>query len=507
MSKAKEILRLWEKGLAYRDIALSVGCGKSVVGETIKRAGAAGIKGAAEHTENELEGMLFPERSPAGMDKNGPDMKYILTELTKKHVTRQLLWDEYKASRPDGLMYSRFCERIREALKANEIEYHKPRKAGEECEVDWAGTKIPYYDPEGKEWKEASVFVSVLPASNYPFVYAYPNQKSESWIDAHIRAFRFYGGTPRILVPDCAKTAVVTPDLFDPVLTKTYYEMAAHYDILIVPARPRKPRDKNLAENAVLNVSRRIIAAVRNERFTGLAQINASLYEKLIALIDRPFKKMEGCRRSSFEQTDRPALRPLPGRHYEHAVFKEAKIGINYHVEYEGFFYSAPYESRGRECSIRATKDTIEVFIRGERVCAHIRGYNKAKRYVTLLEHLPERHKVVSEWNDERFLTWAKKYGPNTTAYIKALLDSTEYSVQAYRSCMGVLREAGKAGAAVVEAAGALALEKGQYSAKYFGSAVRQKTKEYESVKSAPVVIAHGNIRGKEAFEGGGHLV
>ena len=149
-------------------------------------------------------------------------MMYILAELERKHVTRQLLWEEYKLEHPDGLMYSQFCDKIRNALKENELEYHKHHKAGEDCEVDWAGTTIPYYDAETRMWMSAVLFVGVLPASAFPFARAYPDQKTPSWIDAHVRMFSFFGGTPRVLTPDCTKTAVTTLDLFDPVITKTY---------------------------------------------------------------------------------------------------------------------------------------------------------------------------------------------------------------------------------------------------------------------------------------------
>jgi transposase len=501
MGKAKEILRLNGQGFSYRDIASSVGCGKTVVGETLKRASAADIESADGYTEPELEKILFPEKYADNAGTDEPDMGYILQELSRKHVTRQLLWEEYKLDHPNGLMYSQFCERIKAARKANEIDYHKTHKGGEECETDWAGTGIQYFDMGSKEWRTAAIFVAVLPASAYPFAYAYPDQKSASWIDAHIRAFRFFGGTPRILIPDCAKTAVVTPDLYDPVLTKSYQEMASHYDITIIPARPGKPRDKNYVENTVGNVSRRIIAALRDERFTSIEEINAAIGKKLDAFIDQPFKKLPGSRRSAFEQIDKPVLRPLPKAHYELAYFKACKIGVNYHAEYDGFFYSIPYEHRGKECHIRATGDTIEVFVGGERVCTHVR-HHSGNRYVTRPEHLPDQHKAVSEWNDERFISWAGNYGDNTVAYVTALLGSTEYSVQAYRACMGVLREAKTVSPEIVEAASGMALEHEQFSSRYFSLAIKKKIKETGNVK--PVrVIEHENIRGAKAFAGG----
>ena len=257
-------------------------------------------------------------------------------------------------------MYTQFCERIKAALKANGIDYHKTHKGGDECEVDWAGTTIKYHDAASEAIKEAYLFVAVLPASAYTFAYAYADRKTENWIDAHIRAFRYFNGTPRILVPDCTKTAVTATDLFDPAITKTYHEMASHYDITVIPARAYRPKDNNYAENSVGNASRRIIAPLRDERFTSVYEINRAVAEKLHALNERPFQKLSGCRRTAFEHIDKPMLRLLPRAQYELAQFKECRIGINYHVESEGFFYSVPHEYRGAECSVRATLDTLE---------------------------------------------------------------------------------------------------------------------------------------------------
>jgi len=350
-------------------------------------------------------------------------------------------------------------------------------------------------------WMNAVLFVGVLPASAYPFARAYPDQKTPSWIDAHVRMFRFFGGMPRILTPDCTKTAVTTPDLFDPVITKTYQDMAAHYDITIIPARPRKPRDKNYIENTVGNVSRRIIAAIRNDHFTSIAEINVAVEQKLKEFINEPFKKIAGCRGSAFERIDKSALRPLPVAHYEFATFATGKIGPNYHVECDGFFYSTPYEYRGNEYTMRATNATIEVFVRGERICTHIRRLS-GNRYVTLPEHLPEQHKVVSEWNDARFISWAEKYGEHTVAYIQALLVNVEYSVQAYRACMGILRQAKGVPLEVVECASKTALANGQLSSKYFGLALKQAAKEADEAQ-VQRVVEHNNIRGAAAFSGG----
>ncbi|QOX63902.1 IS21 family transposase [Anoxybacterium hadale] len=171
-------------------------------------------------------------------------------------------------------------------------------------QVDWAGT-IPYIEAlTGK--KVAYIFVSVLPASAYPFAYAYGDMKQPNWIDAHVRAFEHYGGVPRVVIPDNTKTAVKTPDLVDPLLNASYTEMARHYGVALVPARPRKPKDKAADENMVGNVSRRIIAALRNRRFFSVMEINQAIAIELDKLINRPFQKLEG--------TGKQLLKPLISR-------------------------------------------------------------------------------------------------------------------------------------------------------------------------------------------------
>ncbi|QOX65671.1 IS21 family transposase [Anoxybacterium hadale] len=209
-------------------------------------------------------------------------------------------------------------------------------------QVDWAGSTIPYIEAPTGEEKVAYIFVSVLPASAYPFAYAYGDMKQPNWIDAHVRAFEHYGGVPRVVIPDNTKTAVKTPDLVDPLLNASYTEMARHYGVALVPARPRKPKDKAADENMVGNVSRRIIAALRNRRFFSVMEINQAIAIELDKLINRPFQKLEGNRKTAFEAIDKPALKPLPAARYEYADWADAKVAFNYHVEYQGFFLQRP---------------------------------------------------------------------------------------------------------------------------------------------------------------------
>ena len=327
--------------------------------------------------------------------------------------------------------------------------------------------------------------------------------KIPKWIDAHVRAYKYYGGVPKVTIPDNTKTAVIKPDLVDPVLNKSYYEMAMHYRTTIIPARAGKPKDKAADENMVGNVSRRIIAALRNRQFFSIHEINQAISEELVKLINRPFQKMEGNRQSAFEKIDKPFLQPLPATQYEYSEWKETKVQFNYHVDFDGFFYSVHYSRVNSPCSVRATSKTIEIYIGSERIAAHLKNYNTFKRYTTLPEHMPEAHQAVSGWSAERFLSWAEKIGPNTRELIKRILESREYPVQTYRTCMGIMRLGKNYSTEIMESGSREALDKNTCSYKYFGMILKQVA---ATVSKTPPekMISHDNIRGSIAFAGGG---
>ncbi len=206
-------------------------------------------------------------------------------------------------------------------------------------------------------------------------------------------------------------------------LNRSYDDMANYYGTAIVPARKRKAKDKAADENMVGNISRRILASLRNTKFFSVSEINKAISVELAKFIRRPFQKMEGNRLTAYEKIDKPALRALPKERYQYCDWKEARIAFNYHVEYDRFYYSVDYGYANQLCAVRATKDTIEVFVDNERIACHTRNYNKARRYTTTKEHMPQNHKAVSGWSSKRFISWANSIGPSTGLFIDNVLN------------------------------------------------------------------------------------
>jgi len=199
-------------------------------------------------------------------------------------------------------------------------------------------------DNETGEIINAYVIVGVLASSQYAYVEAFLSQNQECWITAHIHMYNFFGGVTRILIPDNLKTGVEKPSWYSPTINKTYHEMAEHYETAVIPARVRKPKDKPNAESAVGIISTWIIAALRNQKFFTLRELNQAIRERLLQFNSKPFQKKEGSRLSTFLEEEKPTLLPLPATPYELATWKIATVQFNYHISVDQMHYSVPYE-------------------------------------------------------------------------------------------------------------------------------------------------------------------
>ena len=261
-----------------------------------------------------------------------------------------------------------------------------------------------------------------------------------------IRLYAFFGGVTPVLIPDNCTTAVIHKGStwYTPALNKTYYEMAEHYNVAIIPARVRKPKDKPNVAGSVGVISTWITAALRNEQFFSLAELNAAIRKKLDAHNARNFQKKECSRLSLFLGEEKPLLAPLPATPFEIAEWKIATVQFNYHISVDKMFYSVPFEYIKNKVHVRVTSTTIEVFHNHERIASHRRLYGRTGQYATVVEHMPPDHQKYLEWNGERFRKWADSIGINTSKAVDAILTSGRVEQQSYRSCMGLLRLADK---------------------------------------------------------------
>ena len=306
MTKYREILRLKGLGFSERNIALSVPCSRNTVSKVLKCAKERGISWPLSDstTDGDLEKLLSPS-APAVTSKRMPDFAYIRKELLKNGVSKKLLWTEYmedcRQAGDEPLMYSHFCYYIQQDENKRRATMHINRKPAEQVEVDWAGDTAELIDPYTGETVPVYIFVGVMTYSQYAYVEAFPDEKQQSWIDAHVHMYEYFGGVAKILVPDNCKTAVIHNGGWkDQRINTVYHEMAEHYGTAIIPARVRTPKDKPNAEGTVGNISTWITAALRKEQFFTIAELNAAIRVKLEEFNNRPFQKKEGCRYELF---------------------------------------------------------------------------------------------------------------------------------------------------------------------------------------------------------------
>jgi transposase len=500
MQQIKEVLRLHhEAKLAYSQIALACGLSKGVISKYLSLAKAQGIGWPLPEgmDEAQLESRLLAPRKRSGRFVE-PDFPAIHQELKRKGVTLQLLWSEYAAAHGDqAYRYSQFCFHYQRWRKRQKRSMRQLHRAGEKLFIDYCGPTVPIVDATTGELRQAQVFVAVLGASSYTYAEATWTQELPQWIASHQRAFAFFGGVVQLLVPDNLRSGVTKACRYDPQPNATYQELARHYGCAILPARPYKPKDKAKAEVGVQVVERWILARLRHHTFFSLAELNAAIRDLLSELNTRPFQKLPGSRQSAFEALDKPALKPLPATPYEYAEWKQAKPGIDYHVEVDKRYYSVPHRFIGHVLDVRASASVVEVFHKGQRIAMHPRSHNQL--FSTLPEHMPSSHRQHREWSPGRFLHWAGQIGPATGEVVKRQLQDLPHPEHGYRRCLGLLNHARRYGKERLEAACERALAIHSPSYRSVSSILKQGLDRQSLSEEEPEqgeLPLHANVRG-----------
>ena len=444
MTDYREIMRLRSLGLNHSQVADSLGASRTTVIHTLQRAAAQGLdwQVAEGMSDKEIAMLLFPGGEGIPSYKT-PDYAYVHRELMKPGTTQQLLWMEYcdQCREAGEIPYqlTAFKKHYREYAAQTKATMHIHRKPGETMEVDWVGQTAQIMDCDTGEILDAYVFVAALPYSGYAYAEAFLSREQEAWTAAHVNAYSYFGGVARILVPDNLKTGVIKNTQSELVLNKSYQELAEHYGTAIMPARVRTPKDKATVEGSVGNISSFILAAIRNQKFFTLRELNETIRGKLHAFNHKPFQKKDGSRATWFAE-EKAALLPLPRDPFELAVWKVATVAFNYHISVDEQFYSVPFDLIKRRVDVRLTRNVVEVLFEGNRICSHVRLYGRRGQYSTQEAHMPPDHQKYTQWNGERFRKWADKIGPNTAVVVEGILTGYKVEQQGYRACMALLK-------------------------------------------------------------------
>jgi transposase len=503
MRKLRDVLRLTAAGMSSRQVAASLTVGATTVIDYLGRARRAGIVWPLpdDLTDETLEARLYPPPPIIAKDQRSlPDWPTVHRELKRPGVTLQLLWEEYRGRHLQGYGYSRFCELYRAWAKRLSPTMRQTHVAGERLFVDYAGTKLQVFDAATGEVLTVELFVAALGASSYTFAEATWTQTLPDWIGSHTRAYAFLGGVPSMTVSDNLRSGITKASFYEPAVNRSYAEMAAHYDTAIIPARPRKPRDKAKVEAAVLLATRWIIAKLRNRKFFSLAELNEAIRACVADLNNRSSRHLGASRRALFEEVERSALKPLPAGPYVFAAWKECRVGLDYHVEVEKHYYSVPHTLLREKVWTRITAGTVEVFHRGKRVAAHARSSSN-RRHTTVREHMPSSHQRYADWTPERLKRRAGEIGRSTSALVEIIMRERTHPEQGFRACVGILRFARTYGTERLEAACARALQIGARSYSSVKSILKNDLdrRRPEPATDGPAIV-HANIRGPTYF-------
>jgi len=504
MNKQREILRhILTTNMSNREIGRTLKASHNTVGRyrLILKDLNLDWENIKDDSDKKISELVVTERERLDL-KQMPDWEHVHNQMKLPNVTLRLLWEEYRLMCPgNSYSYSQFTHYYRKYIKKIDLSMRQNHKAGERIFVDFAGTTVPYFDAATNTEKKAQIFVAVMGCSNYTFAYAVKSQSIADWIEAHNKMYAYIGGIPEIVVPDNLKAAVIKAGK-NLTLNRIYLEQSKYYGIAIVPARVRMPKDKSKAENGVLIVSRYILARLRHRKFFSIEELNQAINDLLWQLNERPFKKLPGCRRSRFEELDKPLLKPYPGKPFEFAQWvSKQKVRQDYHVHIFDHYYSVPYELVGEYIEARVTKNIVEILFSGRRVASHPRNYVVGD-HTTVPAHQPKEHRQYSNLTPENLLAWARKIGPASVAAIEYQFSHRPHTALGLKPCASLQRLAKEYGHEKFELACKRAQEIGSLTLTSIKSILRRRIAEL-CEEHAPVQMRlplHQNVRGAEYY-------
>jgi transposase len=516
MRKILDILRLhFNGGFSNQTIADSLRLSKGSVFNCLQRFGAAGLSWPLpeELSQVALQAKLYPKKSAPIDPIPLPDFDRILAELKRPHVTRQLLFKEYRETFPGGIGQSSFYERLSQYARDKNVTLHQSHIGGDKLFVDYSGDRPSYIDLDTGEYVPVELFVASWGASSYSYAEVTLTQTSGDFVQSHVRGFRFFGCVPAALVPDNLKSAVLKASFTDPDLNPLYEKMAAHYDTALLPARVYKPRDKAVVESNVLHLQRFILGRLRDRMFFSLAEVQEAVLALVVLFNAEPMQLYKISRLERFEALDKPFAKPLPKDDFAlQEVKMDVRVHLDYHIQFCKHFYSVPFTLSGQYVEVHSDGVTIQIYKDGQRVGSHLKAPGNYG-YTTLLVHMPPNHQFWKGLTPEKLLLRAGQVGESMTLLIQKVLNCRKHPEQGYRAALGILGLSSKYGK---DRAALDRLEKAAARALHFGGHRRrdlvaildagldqkpifQDDAQVNHPASPP--LEHANIRGGLAFK------
>lgn len=513
MEQIRSILQQRINGRSIRWIAKQTGLSRNTIRVYLRSIEISGrsLPEVLELKDESLAALLARDEPFVCQDPRYLDLQEKLvvysSELKKRHVTRELLWEEYRQLHPDGYGYTRFCHYLNAHIGAKDVTAIFDHRPGEKLMIDFAGDKLHYIDKESGELIYCEVFVAVLPFSSYIYAQAIPSQKQQHFVLGMNNAFLYLGGVPQCVLCDNMKSAVKKANRYEPTFTELTEQLSLHYRTTFMATRVRKPRDKATAETSVNVTYKRIYGKLRNIECNSLKELNSHIRKALDELNERNFKSRNYSRKDVYLQYERDQLQPLPSDVFEIKKSVSAKVQRNYHIILgeDMHQYSVPWRFSGKMVKVVYTADLVEIYHDYKRIALHERNYRR-HGYTTSKDHMPENHRAIMEqkgWDAAYFLKEAEKTGDQTRKAIALVLESRAFPEQTYNACLGILRLCRKYGSNRLEAACTLVLQGPRVNFGIISNILKNNMDKKLSNETAEdfKTVAHENIQGAENYQ------
>ncbi|TKG87731.1 IS21 family transposase [Puteibacter caeruleilacunae] len=506
MSQIKQLLRFCQEGIPKKTIARNLGISKNTVKSYLDKLSSLRIDVAdLLAMDDPVLESKFHAGNPAYKDDRFEHLKgkldYYISELNKTGVTKNLLWEEYITEYPKGYSRSQFCFHLSQHQVASNPSSVLNHVAGEKLYIDFAGKKVSYIDLETGEIIYCQVFIACLPYSDYSYVIAVRSQNIIDFIYALKSSLEYFGGTPKVLVPDNLKSAIIRANKYEPEVNRVLEDFANHYGTTVIPARVRKPKDKALVENQVRLAYTRIYAKLRNRKFFSLKDLNIAITQKNKEHNQTRMQQKPYCREECFLADEKHLLKPLPEHPFELKYYKTLKVAKNNHIylSVDKHYYSVPYAYIGIKVKVIYTRSMLHIFAKGKQIAVHQRDF-KMGAYSTCREHLCSAHNHYFDRSPEYYLKKAKACCNELTELMDMLFKQNKHPEQLYRTCDGLLNLQRKTNPELFKKACKIALEHKVYSYRFLLNVINNKTTDWTQQTNKPALPKHENIRGKAYY-------
>jgi transposase len=506
------VLDMREKNFSYRDCRARYNIGQGTVKLIIDRFNELGLplNDLRQMQPEKVENTFYPPENIRRIEVPLPDFQMVYDRLMMKGSKLNLfyLWVECKRDHPNGYQYTQYVHYFHEFMRKNygskELSMPVERVPGEKVYIDWVGDQPELLvDVDSGELHKIHVFVTTIGVSNCIYAEIFSDEKIDSFMAGTIHALEYYQAIPKYLVPDNCKTAVIKHTRDELIVNASFQDIENFYDVIILPPPARKPKGKPTVEKYVQYLETWLLEKLKENIYPNLEAINRKTKEIIEAINAEIPSGWQYSRMETFQRYDKPQMKTLSDGSFILCDYKTfQRIPNNYHLLYDGHYYSVLYTYYNQPAILKATPTEIKICDKNNRlICTHKRIYNPFPKYITDESHMPPNHVFYKEINNkdgDYYRNRAKAFGTYMFKLIDTILHSSKHEEQAYNSCNGILHCCDGISKVIAEEAARKCVEFNTCQYSYFKRVLTDMLNNKSP--GSDKLPTHKNIRGKDFY-------